>query len=190
MLARLIVLVLAVFAAALPAGALELGQAAGRYAIGPGGSNIDFSIDNAAGGALKGGFGSFSGTIRIDGNNIARSRVDITIIPASVSTGKQRIDDFLKSGAVFDVANERQITFRSASVTRTGDNTATIKGRLTARGKTFNETFQATLLGLKGGRISFHVTGRVYRSRYGMDVGTPIYSNIVQFDMTLSGRRG
>ncbi|TIQ53780.1 MAG: polyisoprenoid-binding protein, partial [Mesorhizobium sp.] len=28
------------------------------------------------------------------------------------------------------------------------------------------------------------------RSRYGMDVGTPIYSNVVDFDMTLTGRRG
>ncbi|MFA6157909.1 MAG: polyisoprenoid-binding protein, partial [Mesorhizobium sp.] len=44
--------------------------------------------------------------------------------------------------------------------------------------------------GLKGGTIKFHVTGRVLRSRYGMDVGTPIYSNIVDFDMTLTGKRG
>ncbi len=27
------------------------------------------------------------------------------------------------------------------------------------------------------------------RSRYGMDVGTPIYSNVVQFDMTIRGQR-
>ncbi|RWB26073.1 MAG: polyisoprenoid-binding protein, partial [Mesorhizobium sp.] len=40
------------------------------------------------------------------------------------------------------------------------------------------------------GTIRFHVTGQVLRSRYGMDVGTPIYSNVVDFDMTLTGRRG
>ncbi len=27
------------------------------------------------------------------------------------------------------------------------------------------------------------------RSRYGMDVGTPIYSNVVQFDMMIEAQR-
>jgi polyisoprenoid-binding protein YceI len=43
---------------------------------------------------------------------------------------------------------------------------------------------------MKRGVVAFHVTGKVLRSRYGMDVGTPIYSNVVDFDMTLVGRRG
>jgi hypothetical protein len=29
----------------------------------------------------------------------------------------------------------------------------------------------------------------VLRAPYGMDVGTPIYSNVVQFDMELKGKR-
>lgn len=171
-------------------GAVEFSDAAGNYAIRVPGSSIRFSIANAAGGALNGAFSDFSGSIRIDGNDIARSRVEITIMPASVGTGQKRIDNFLKSDAVFDIANERRITFRSAGVQRTGAATAIITGRLTARGKTFNETFQAELTSLRGGVISFHVTGKVLRSRYGMDVGTPIYSNVVNFDMTLTGRRG
>ncbi len=188
MYARLLRVLAVVLLAATPtAAAVDLDQAAGSYTID--GSSIRFTIGNASGGGIKAGFGSFKGTIRIDGKDISRSRVDITIFPASVSSGQQRIDNFLKSDAVFDVANERQIAFRSASVKRTGDNTATIVGRLTARGKTFNETFNAELMGLKGGRISFHVTGKVLRSRYGMDVGTPIYSNVVNFDMALTGRR-
>lgn len=173
---------------ATPAGAVDLDRAAGTYRID--GSSIGFSISNAAGGALRGAFADFSGSIRIDRGNISRSHVDITILPASVGTGKQRIDNFLKSDAVFDVTNSKRITFRSTSVRQTGDATATVVGPLTARGRTFNETFNVELLDLKGGRIRFHVTGKVLRSRYGMDVGTPIYSNVVNFDMTLSGRRG
>ena len=69
-------------------------------------------------------------------------------------------------------------------------NTAVITGRLTARGKSFPETFTAKLDGRKRGSVAFHVTGKVLRSRYGMDVGTPIYSNVVDFDMMLTGRRG
>jgi polyisoprenoid-binding protein YceI len=37
--------------------------------------------------------------------------------------------------------------------------------------------------------VTFHVTGKVLRSPYGMDVGTPIYSNVVDFDMNLLGAK-
>ncbi|KQZ82768.1 polyprenyl-pyrophosphate binding protein [Mesorhizobium sp. Root157] len=175
----------------LPASAaVSLSTAAGRYAISQNGSSIRFSIANVGGGSLNGAFAHFTGTIRIDNRDVTRSAVSITIFPESVATGESRIDAFLRSDAVFDTANERSLEFRSTSVQRTSGTTALIAGRLTARGKTFPEKFTAELSGLKSGRIEFHVTGRVLRSRYGMDVGTPIYSNVVVFDMTLTGRRG
>jgi polyisoprenoid-binding protein YceI len=176
---------------ALPArAAVSLSEVAGRYVINQNGSSIQFSIANAGGGSLKGDFSRFSGTIRLDSNDVGRSAVTITIFPESVATGESRVDDFLRSDAVFDVANEKEITFRSTSVQRTGDDTALIAGRLTARGKSFPEKFSVELAGLKSGKLQFHVTGKVLRSRYGMDVGTPIYSNVVVFDMMLTGRRG
>lgn len=175
---------------ALPAAAASLGDAAGRYVINTGGSTIGFTIPKAGGGALSGSFGRFRGIIQINGQNIANSRVDITIFPDSVRTGESRTEAFLKSDAVFDTANEKEIRFRSTSVKRTGDNTAVVSGPLTARGRTGNESFNVELRNLSGRTVSFRVTGKVLRSRYGMDVGTPIYSNIVDFDMTLAARRG
>lgn len=160
-----------------------LAEAAGRYAISQQGSTIRFAIGQIDGGGLQGTFGRFSGTIRIDGGNIARSRVDLRIIPDSVSTGQKRVDSFLKSNAVFDTANESEIVFRSTSVRRVDADSAVVSGRLTARGKSANETFTVKLESLNGKRIVLHVTGKVFRSRYGMDVGTPIYSNVVDFDM-------
>ncbi|MER8899461.1 YceI family protein [Mesorhizobium sp. M0676] len=170
--------------------AVDLGDAAGSYTVNPTSSSIRFSIGKVGGGGLDGVFGRFKGSIRIDNSDVGRSAVNFTIYPESVGTGQGRIDAFLRSDAVFDVANSPEIQFRSTSVTRTSDTTALVSGRLTARGKTFAEKFTAELGGLKGGVIKFHVTGKVLRSRYGMDVGTPIYSNIVNFDMTLTGKRG
>ena len=187
------ILALAAFAAclAVPAvAAVALSDAAGSYTISPSGSSIRFTIGKAGGGGFDGAFGRFKGTIRIDNGDVGRSKVDLTIYPESVGTGQGRIDAFLRSDAVFDAANSPEIQFRSTSVTRTGDTTAVVTGRLTARGKTFSEKFTAELGGLKGSTIKFHVTGKVLRSRYGMDVGTPLYSNIVDFDMTLMGKRG
>lgn len=186
-----VIAALAAIAIAVPAAyaATSLSAAAGRYTISQPGSNIRFSIGKAGGGSLDGAFARFTGNIRVDNAHADRSEVNITIIPASVVTGQGRIDAFLRSDAVFDAANDPEIRFRSTSVRRTGETTATITGNLTARGRTMPEKFQAELKSFAGGTITFRVTGKVLRSRYGMDVGTPIYSNVVEFDMTLSARR-
>lgn len=176
-------------AAGAPADAATLADAAGRYKIAPKGSNIAFSIDQMAGTGIKARFQQFSGTIEIDGNDVTRSRVSIVIVPGSVSTANSRVENFLRSDAVFDAERETQITFRSTSVKRAGTDGAQVVGTLTARGRTAQEKFNVQLKKLSKGSISFHVTGRVLRSRYGMDVGTPIYSNVVDFDMTLAARR-
>ncbi|WP_157014240.1 YceI family protein [Mesorhizobium xinjiangense] len=174
----------------LRAQAPSLADAAGRYVLTPQGSRLSFSVPAAGGRAIRGRFVRFAGRIDIPADNIERARVIITIFPESVATGERRVDNFLKSNAVFDVAHEHEITFRSTAVHRTGAATATVEGSLTARGHTFRETFRVRLAEFGRGRARFHVEGRVLRSRYGMDVGTPLYSNVVDFDMDLAARRG
>lgn len=169
--------------------AVDLAAAAGEYHINPSTSKIGFAIDQIAGRGIAGDFRMFSGTIRIDGKQIAHSQVNIAVVPASVSTGQTRIDDFLRSNAVFDAAHENQISFRSTSVKELDDTAAIVTGQLTARGKTGTEVFTVRLDSQSNGKVVFHITGKVLRSRYGMDVGTPIYSNVVDFDMKLSADR-
>jgi len=171
------------------AASIDLDDAAGRYAITPSGSSLAFAIDSVAGKGISGKFARYDGSIVIDRGDLAHSSVRITIVPASVETGQDRVDAFLRSNAVFDVANERAINFRSSSIQRTGERSAMIVGTLTARGHSKPATFQAELDDVGKGWISFHVTGKVLRSPYGMDVGTPIYSNVVQFDMRLKAKR-
>ncbi len=181
---------LLLFALPLRAEGPSLSDAAGRYALTPQGSRLAFTVPAAGGRAISGRFLNFSGRIDIPSDNVEQARVVITIFPDSVATGEARVDAFLKSNAVFDTANERAITFRSIRVRRTGADTATVEGSLTARGHTFREVFDVRLVEFSRGRVRFHVEGRVLRSRYGMDVGTPLYSNVVDFDMDLAARRG
>ncbi|WP_052958144.1 YceI family protein [Aquamicrobium sp. LC103] len=185
--------VLAVLAMGISAVAAHAQQGfpggAGSYAISSRGSQIAFAVPQVGGGGIAGRFSSFEGEMTIDPSNVASSRVTISIFPASVTTGKTRVDNFLRSNAVFDTAHEREIRFVSTRVLRTGERTALIEGNLTARGRTVPESFTAELMNSSGRAISFHVVGDVYRSPFGMDVGRPIYSNKVNFDMTLSGVR-
>ncbi|NKC50363.1 hypothetical protein HED63_04355 [Ochrobactrum cytisi] len=117
------------------------------------------------------------------------SSVSFRLRPASVDARQPRITDFLKSSAVFDVRNYPVLTFKSTRITQTGPRTARIDGMLTARGKTHGETFFAALVGNDARTVTFHVTGDVLRSPYGMDIGTPIYSNVVKFEMNLRGAK-
>jgi Uncharacterized conserved protein len=180
------------FSAAFPATAAtkvpSLDQAAGRYAISPG-SDIAFAVSQVGGGGIKGKFGKFSGTFNLKAGNLAGSIVNFELKPDSVSTGQERIDAFLRSGAVFDTARFETITFRSARVEQTGPDSARITGTMTAKGRSSRESFDVKLTAWNGRSIAFKVSGKVFRSHYAMDVGTPIYSNVVQFDMVIQGQR-
>lgn len=178
----------ACFPAGAQAAADALSKAAGSYQI-DGSSSIRFAVGQVGGGGIKGSFPDYKGSFRIDGRDVGRSNVTITLYPKSVHANEARVEDFLRSDAVFYVERYPEITFRSTTVTRTGASTAKIVGVLTARGKSRPAEFKAEVSRLAGGAISFHVTGAIYRSPYGMGVGTPIYSNLVRFDMTLNGTR-
>jgi polyisoprenoid-binding protein YceI len=177
------------FAFVVSAHADALSEAAGNYRIDPS-SRIAFHVGQIAGGGIDGDFAQFSGTFNINGTNIGQSKVSFTLMPASVRTREARVADFLRSDAVFDVENFPEISFRSTDVTRTGENSARIDGVLMARGKTRKAQFLASVSDRTRRSIVFHVQGKILRSLYDMDVGTPIYSNVVEFDMVLRGRRG
>ncbi|MCX7304962.1 MAG: YceI family protein [Hyphomicrobiales bacterium] len=176
------------FAATAQASADALTEAAGSYHIDKT-SSIRFAVDQIGGGGIRGSFGDYKGSFSIDGRDVGKSTVMFTLYPKSVHANEARVEDFLRSDAVFDAEEYPEVTFRSTAVTRTGGSTATIKGVLTARGKSRPTELQATVTERRGGAIAFHVTGSIYRSPYGMGVGTPLYSNLVQFDMTLHGTR-
>jgi polyisoprenoid-binding protein YceI len=156
----------------IPARADALSEAAGKYQITPQ-SRIGFDVAQAGGGGITGTFGKFSGNFVLDPSGLAKSRVE----------------DFLRSSAVFDTENFAQVTFRSSKITQLTPTSARVEGVLNARGISKPTKFEVSLQERKGASVVFHVTGRILRSPFGMDVGTPIYSNVVQFDMMLAGKR-
>ena len=171
-----------------PACADALSSAAGRYKIDPT-SRIGFSIEQVAGPGIKGSIPDVSGRFDIDSDQPAKSYVEISLNPASVKTGQARVETFLTSSAVFNIAAYPQITFRSKRVVQDGPRSALVEGILTARGVSRPETFHATFIDQQKGSVTFHVTGNIPRMPYGMGIGVPLYSNTVAFDMDLKGVR-
>ena len=185
---RLAILTAIILSLPLAADADSFGALKGRYKIDPS-STIHFSVAQMGGQAVEGRFRKFSGHFVLAGEDAAGSTVQFTLSPDSVEAVDPRIEEFIKSPSVFDVEQYPKVTFRSTSVKRTGDETAVINGRLSAKGVTRDTKFNIRYEGEASGRLKFHVTGKMSRALFGMDVGTPIYFNMVVLDMELIGRR-
>jgi polyisoprenoid-binding protein YceI len=165
----------------------QFADAAGRYRI-LSSSRIHFSVAQAGGAAIEGEFKRFRGTFQLN-KNVGTSKVEIALEPASIQAVDPRIEEFIKSEAVFDVANHPTVSFRSTGVERIGDNSASIDGQLSAKGVTRPARFSIAFKGRSGKNLKFHVTGKLSRAMFKMDVGTPIYSNMVVLDMDLVGQK-
>ena len=185
---RLAILTCLLISLPFAAAADSLGTLKGRYKVDPS-STIHFSVAQMGGQAVEGRFRKFSGQFVLEGEDASGSTVQFTLSPASVEAVDPRVEEFIKSPSVFDVEQYPKVTFRSTSVKRTGDDTAVINGRLSAKGVTRDTKFNIRYEGKSRGGLKFHVTGKMSRALFGMEVGTPIYSNMVVLDMELIGRR-
>lgn len=185
---RLAILTCLFMSLPLAANADSLGALKGRYKVDPS-STIHFSVAQMGGQALEGRFLKFSGQFVLAGEDASRSTVQFTLAPGSVEAVDPRIEEFIKSASVFDVERYPKVTFRSTSVKRTSDDTAVINGRLSAKGVTRDTKFNIRYEGKSARSLKFHVTGKMSRALFDMEVGTPIYSNMVVLDMELIGRR-
>ena len=104
----------------------------GDYTIDTSHSRLGFVARHAMVTKVRGQFGAFEGTARIDEANPSSSKVDLTIQVASVDTGSADRDGHLKSGDFFDVETYPTITFTSTEVKRDGSDWA-VTGDLTIK---------------------------------------------------------
>jgi polyisoprenoid-binding protein YceI len=100
---------------------------------------------------VPGKFDDFDGKIQFDESNPENSSVEVTIKASSVDTGVQMRDENLRSGDFFDVEKFPEITFKSKSVKRTGENTGEVTGDLTMHGVTKEIVLKVELLGKGAG---------------------------------------
>jgi polyisoprenoid-binding protein YceI len=120
----------------------------GDYVLDTSHSRLGFSARHAMVTKVRGQFGGFAGTAHVDTETPANSKVELSIDPATVTTGSADRDAHLRSADFFDVETYPEWTFRSTEVSRDGDDW-TITGDLTIKDVTkpvtieFEETGQA-----------------------------------------------
>ncbi len=119
--------------------------AAETYYTDQGHTKVQFGWSHAGVSQQYGNFDKVDGVLKLDPDNIEKSSLDVTIATDSVSTGFGPLDDHLKTSDFLEVETYPEITFKSTSVTQTGDTTADVTGDLTIRGVTQPATMAVTL---------------------------------------------
>ena len=104
----------------------------GDYTLDVSHSRLGFVARHAMVTKVRGQFGAFTGTARIDEASPADSKVDLSIDVTSIETGSPDRDGHLKSGDFFDAETYPSITFTSTDVKRDGSDW-TITGDLTIK---------------------------------------------------------
>ncbi len=142
---------------------------------------------------VPGKFNDFSGQIQLDEANPEQSSVEVTIKTASVDTGVKMRDDDLRSPNFFDAKKFPEITFKSTSVKRTGENTADVTGNLNMHGVTKEVVLKVELLGKGAGMQGATVSGwdastALKRSDFGLNwskviEGTQVVGDDVQIEL-------
>ncbi|XHC12469.1 YceI family protein [Labrenzia sp. ac12] len=177
----------ALAAAPLPSFA---GSLTGTYLLSPAQLATGFSVRVLGRGPVTGEFKTVSGKMTLDQNRPEKSQVVVKVDLRSVHTNNDKVTGFLKSSAMFDVANHPVATFQSTRVHITGQNTAEVEGVLNLRGKQKRTKLSVKITDSKAnGQVGFEVSGGFFRSLYGMDAGLPIYADKVNLEIRGTGKR-
>ena len=111
----------------------------GDYVLDASHSRLGFSTRHAMVTTVRGQFGEFEGTAKVDAEQPANSQVVVKIATASIDTGSPDRDGHLRSGDFFDVETYPEITFTSTQVERDGEDWV-ITGDLTIKDVTHSVT--------------------------------------------------
>ncbi len=98
-------------------------------------------------GKHEGGFGTFKGSIDVEGGTPEKSKVSVDIETDSITSDSEKLTGHLKSADFFDTKTHPKATFVSTAVKKGGDKgaTHTITGNLTIKGVSKSITFPATV---------------------------------------------
>ena len=146
--------------------------AADEYALDNAHSSIGFAVKHLMVSTTKGEFTDYAGTIQFDPENIEATAVDVTIQATSIDTRVVKRDDHLRSPDFFDVEKFPTVTFKSKSVTKSGEGFV-MTGDLTIHGVTKETAIPCTISGpvqSPSGAMVIGITGetKINRQDFGL----------------------
>ena len=122
-------------------------ELSGKYAIDPSHSRIGFSARHAMVTKVRGGFNEFEGSGVLDGEDVTKSSLQVTIKAASIDTRNADRDNHIRSNDFLALDEYPEITFTSTGIEAVGGDKFRANGDLTVRGVTRPVTFDLEFTG-------------------------------------------
>lgn len=136
-------------------------------------SNIQFSIAHMVVSDVTGNFKEFTATVIQEKEEFTDSKVEVTIKTASIDTRVERRDNHLRSADFFDAEKFPEMTFKSTSFKKTGNDAYALTGDMMMHGITrsvvLNVKYNGQVRQDDGTiRAGFKATGSLSRYDYGL----------------------
>ncbi len=109
-----------------------IATAAETFQIDASHSNVGFGVKHMVVATVRGAFSEYEGSATVDLGDLTNSSVEVSIKTASIDTRQADRDQHLRSADFFDAENHPEMTFRSTSIERDGDDLVAV-GDLTIR---------------------------------------------------------
>jgi polyisoprenoid-binding protein YceI len=145
----------------------------GTYVLDPAHTRVGFVARHAMVTKVRGQFNEFEGTAVVDGTDLTRSTVQLTIQAASIDTRNEQRDGHLRSNDFLAMEEYPQITFVSTAVETTGPTSFDVTGDLTIKGVTNSVTIPFEFEGAAtdpfgNQRVGFEGSVVINRKDYGV----------------------
>lgn len=143
-----------------------------NWNLDPSHSEVTFKVKHMMITNVSGSFTDFNVTASSDGDDFSKANVNFSAKAASVNTGSAQRDGHLQSADFFDAEKYPEITFKSTSVEKDGDDYK-LQGDLTIKDVTKNITLNAEHGGIGKDpygniKAGFTVTGKINRKDFGL----------------------
>ena len=144
------------------------------WTIDPTHSIAEFGVRHMMVSIVKGRFGTLSGSIHYDGDDLTAASVEATIDVGSITTNESQRDNHLRSPDFFQAERFPTITFRSTSVEHVDEDSYRVHGDLTIRDVTKPVTLDTTYEGqitdpLGNRRVGFAAETTLNRKDFGLN---------------------
>lgn len=142
-------------------------------------SEFGFSIVHMGISDVRGTFNDFTATVNSSKEDFSDAVVEAIIKTASIDTRVEMRDNHLKSADFFDVEKFPEMTFKSTSIEKIGENTYQLTGDVTAKGITKEVEMELVYRGSvenpqnQKTSAGFKLTGTLKRSDFGIGTGFP-----------------
>lgn len=177
-----------VLGSALVIGMAAPAMAADTYKLDPSHTAITWHVNHFGFSNPSGKFMNVDGTLVLDKDKPANSKVEVTIPVGNIDSGIAKLDEHLKSKDFFDVDAFPTATYTSTKVDVTGKDTAVVHGNLTLHGvtKPVDLSVHLNQMGqnmFKKETAGFSATATIKRSDFGITTYAPALGDDIKLDI-------